>query len=329
MSQSQSIFCSASQELMARLFGRFTLRCREQAVEELITGKAKELFCYLLIHRSHPIPREELAEVLWSECAKEHSLKYLRKVLWQLQRAVSPLSKNAEHLLHVDQHSIGLNTQASIWIDVAKFEQAFAGICESLQNGAPTIEQLRSAVELYQGDLLEGWYQDWCLCERERLQNVYFVILDRLMEQLDLQGDYEQGLQFGARVLQIDRAHEDTYRHLMRLRYMIGDRAGAIREYEHCRAALKEELGVVPSRQTRELYEQIRTDQRPANCESRTVAISSKVGLFISQPPPGDLRELRSALMRLEAAVQHTLRAVGMLLGRSPIPRRSSDKTAS
>jgi len=28
-------------------------------------------------------------------------------------------------------------------------------------------------VDLYQGDLLEGWYQDWLLCERERLQNMF------------------------------------------------------------------------------------------------------------------------------------------------------------
>jgi hypothetical protein len=31
---------------------------------------------------------------------------------------------------------------------------------------------LKDAVNLYCGDLLEGWYQDWCLFERERLQSI-------------------------------------------------------------------------------------------------------------------------------------------------------------
>ena len=34
---------------------------------------------------------------------------------------------------------------------------------------------------VYRGDLLEGCYQDWCLFERERLQNAYLAMLDKLM----------------------------------------------------------------------------------------------------------------------------------------------------
>ena len=42
-------------------------------------------------------------------------------------------------------------------------------------------EDLKQAVAVYQGELLQGWYQDWCLCERERFRDMYLAMLDKLM----------------------------------------------------------------------------------------------------------------------------------------------------
>ena len=76
---------------------------------------------------------------------------------------------------------IQFSPEADLWLDVAVFEQAFA-----LVRGVPGREldtreaqTLQSVVQLYQEDLLESWYQDWCLYERERLQNMYLAMLDK------------------------------------------------------------------------------------------------------------------------------------------------------
>jgi hypothetical protein len=47
----------------------------------------------------------------------------------------------------------------------------------------------------------------------------------------------------------------------MRLLFLLGDRTGALRQYDHCTSALKQELGVEPCQQTRELANQIRHDR--------------------------------------------------------------------
>jgi hypothetical protein len=41
-----------------------------------------ELFCYLLLHRNKPHPRELLATVFWPECTTVQSRKCLRQALW-------------------------------------------------------------------------------------------------------------------------------------------------------------------------------------------------------------------------------------------------------
>jgi DNA-binding SARP family transcriptional activator len=107
---------------------------------------------------------------------------------------------------------------------------------------------------------MDGSYADWCLFERERLQNRYFILLVRLMECCELHQAYEAGLDYGQRVLRINPAHERTHQQMMRLYSLAGFRSMALRQYQNCGQALRDELGVKPSRQTQALFEQIRDD---------------------------------------------------------------------
>jgi len=61
----------------------------------------------------------------------------------------------------------------------------------------------------------------------------------------------------------------------MRLLYLAGDRTGALRQFERCRNALSDELGVAPGQRIRALYERIRADagvDGPVETNGRTVA---------------------------------------------------------
>ncbi len=241
------------------LFGKFSV-CRDsQLLEGLDAAKEQELLSYLLIHRDRPHPREALASLLWGETSTERSKKYLRQALWHLQNALSG-GPEGPHVLSVEHDWVQLNIQSEVWLDVAKFEKAY-----TLSQGVPgtklspqTARAIEEAVQLYKGDLLEGWYQDWCLFERERLQNMYLTMLDKLLSFCQEQGDYENGHLIGSTILRYDRAHERTYRQLMHMKYLAGDRTGALRQYARCVAALQEELGVKPEKRTSDLYEQIR-----------------------------------------------------------------------
>ncbi len=65
---------------------------------------------------------------------------------------------------------------------VAEFDFAFAQTKGAVSHELDwTARAVRPAVLLYKGDLLEGYYQGWCLLERERLQNMHLNTLDKLM----------------------------------------------------------------------------------------------------------------------------------------------------
>jgi DNA-binding SARP family transcriptional activator len=250
--------------LNVRLFGKPSILRNGRPVAGLEAPKMQEIFIYLLIRRDHPQPREALASLLWSDCSTAQSRKGLRQVLWRLHLAIDGRDDTTEaRLLDVRSDSVRLDAHAPIWLDVDEFERAFEaarGIAGDRLD-APQAARLGQAAQLYQGDLLEGWYQDWCLFERERLQNLYLALLDKLMVYCEAHGAYEEGVGYGADVLRRDRACERTHRRLMRLHYLAGDRTAALHQYRRCAQALEEELGVRPAKLTAALYEQIRADQ--------------------------------------------------------------------
>jgi two-component SAPR family response regulator len=128
---------------------------------------------------------------------------------------------------------VQLNTACGLWIDVAGFERACAGArgMPGEQLDAATAAGVQDAVDLYQGDLLKGWYQDWCLHERERLQGLYLAMLDKLMGYCESQQRFDAVLHYAELSLRYNRAREGTHQRLMRLYYSAGDRVGALRRW--------------------------------------------------------------------------------------------------
>jgi DNA-binding SARP family transcriptional activator len=108
------------------LFGKFNAHRDERELDCFPSAKAKELFCYLLLHRDRPHPRETLATLFWGECTPEQTRKYLRQTLWQLQHALHELSgRDCPDVMRVEKGSVRLDTGSDLWLDVTEFEQAF------------------------------------------------------------------------------------------------------------------------------------------------------------------------------------------------------------
>ncbi|WOD14768.1 bacterial transcriptional activator domain-containing protein [Paraburkholderia kirstenboschensis] len=162
--------------------------------------------------------------------------------------------------MEADAEWIQLNACAELDVDVTQFEditRSCCGICgQQLDNAAR--QRLEEAVGLYRGDLLQGWFQDWCLFERERFQSDLLDALEKLVCCYEARHDTERGLAYAKRMLAVDPAGEQVHRHIMRLRLLAGNRTQALREFQRCERVLMQELGVKPSQQTLALYESIR-----------------------------------------------------------------------
>lgn len=302
--------------LTLQLFGRFCASCNDRTFHGFDACKVQELLCYLLIYRkTHS--RESLAAILWGDSSSAQSKKYLRQALWQLQTALeSNLGPLQSRVILVDGDWVSLNPDLDLWLDVWVFEHAHALMHEmpNPQLDAESTKALHEAVELYRGDLLEGCYQDWCLCERERLQNMYLAMLDLLIRSCEANQKFEAGLAYAARVLRCDPARERSHRQVMRLYYGAGDRTTALRQYERCVLALEAELGVRPSARTVALYKQIQADQLELPQSSNKAHISPEPQTDLLPKVLDDLKEVRATLSAIQRRVQKDIHTVELAL---------------
>lgn len=293
-----------------RLFGKFTAQHNDGLLKGLDAGKDQELLSYLLIHRDRPHSREAIATMLWGDTSTEKSKKYLRQSLWHLHAVLNSNHENVADVLVVDHDWLSLNPESDLWTDVAVFEQAYAtaeGI-PGKQLDPEKAQALKNAVVLYQDDLLPGSYQDWILFERERLQNMYLLMLDKLIGYLQYHGEYEVAQSYGATILKYDPARERTHRQLMYLYYLAGDRTSSLRQFERCVAALAQELGIRPERRTIELYERIKSEQL-----NRLEAIDIQLTPGRHSVAPdilNRLKQLQSILSGVQRRIQRDIKTV-------------------
>jgi len=287
-----------------RLFGRFETTVDGSDTPWLQARKVQELLGYLLLGRNKPVQREKLADKLWPHVDTSHSKKYLRQALWQLQKAGEALDPPpARRLLVVDQEWIGINPKADIQVDVAEFEQTYEVSVHAPRGDlSPELRsRFEAAVELYRGDLLDGWYHDWCLTHQELYRSMYLVILDKLMVDAEILRNFDVGLGYGRKALEQDPANERTHMRMMRLHQQAGDRTAALRQFELCQQALQADLGVAPDADTVRLYHAIRDQGRPVT-PGGSPWPTDKRRLERAPVPPGpvtraaaDLRGPRSA----------------------------------
>jgi len=304
--------------LNIRMFGQVSLQRDGQPLPGL-SAKALELLCYLLLNRGRGHTRESLACTLWPETPEPVSKKYLRQAIWQLHSAlVGPVPRGDPEsgtLLALRPGWVRINPQAGWWLDVAVFEQAY-DLCRDTRGTDLTDTQaqaLEAAVVLYRGDLIETWYQDWCLYERDRLQQTYLAMLEQMMGHCEARGRFATGIAYGQSILRYDPARESTHRNLMRLHYLAGNRTTALRQYERCTSALAKHFSLQPSHETEVLSHQIRTD-----------GVTSPSGPATSAAPGGDLLggvharldSIQASLAALHQQIQQEMAVISQLTGR-------------
>jgi DNA-binding SARP family transcriptional activator len=289
--------------LQVTLFGKACIQRGSSAIVEL-PAKALELLCYMLLHRGRAHTREALACELWADAPATQSKKYLRQSLWQLQQAVDlPQTKP---LLCLDHDWVTADPDAEVQLDVLQFECASA-VVRDLPGATLTTAQAQAAMQaaaLYTGELLSGWYQEWCLIERARYHSMFFALLDKLIDYCRAHRLFDQGIAYAMRLLRSDYTHERTHRQLMRLYHQAGDRSLALRQFEQCRAVLLREFGLAPAEATLALAEQIRTGQ-PEGAIAAPAAEPDSLATLLAEL--GSLRASVAQLRHELALVKRTL----------------------
>lgn len=196
-----------------------------------------------LLGLAAPGSRAQVASILWPDSTDEHALGSLRRAVWQCQR-------RCPGVLSPGRSTLGLAPR--IRVDVDDLRRA-AGLTELPLDGGAA----RELLEVLRGpDLLPGWFDDWVVEERPRLEQLRVEALERIARHGLDAGDFTLAVEAAAVAGGIDPLRESARELAIRGHLGLGDAAGARHELRRYRDVLDEELGVEPSERVRALVEQ-------------------------------------------------------------------------
>lgn len=240
------------------LLGGFRLVHNGQLVTEINQVRQQSLLAYLILHAHAPQSRQHLAYLFWPDSTERQAHTNLRYFLHHLRRSFPDI----EQYLQITNKTLHWHPTLPFRLDVAKFE-ALVGQAKHAQDRADQRAALEQAIALYRGDLLPACYDEWIVPIREQLSQHYIETLERLIDLLEELGEFRRATEYATRLLNYDPMREVSYRRLMQLHALTGDRASALRVYHDCASMLERELGVEPGPDTRAVYERILNTPSP------------------------------------------------------------------
>ncbi len=231
--------------------------------DELIRGwsslKGQSILKYLIMHEGRPVAKDVLMDVFWPDTDPGDTRRNLHQAIYSLRHTLRGGQGDLQSILFKNDCYL-LNPELIIWLDFQEFEKHVqAGRrLEIAEQPAAAMAEYSIAEGLYQGDFLEeDLYEDWATLLREHLRNLYLDIANRLSEHYIQQGEYAAVIALCQKILAKDNCYEEAYRRLMRCYLAQRQRHLAVRHYQTCVQALKEELDLPPSEETVALYRRI------------------------------------------------------------------------
>ena len=214
----------------------------------LAQPKRLALLTYLAVARPRGFHRRDvLLALFWPELNQQRARAALRKAVHVVRRQLG-----AGAVVGRGDEELGL-ADGAVWCDAVAFEQAL---------GAQRFDE---ALELYRGDLLEGFFvsrapefERWVDRERSRLRELAASGAWALVERLAEEGQDAAAVKWVRAAMEFTPTDEGALRRLIVLFYRMGDRAAALHAYNEFAARLLQEYGVRPSAETRKLVETVK-----------------------------------------------------------------------
>ena len=225
--------------------------------EQRFPGRqGRVVFAYLAAQKGRPVPRDELAELLWGDELPATWEKALRVLMTKLRALLDESGIDGATALTSAFGCYKLTLPDGAWIDVdaatgatERGEAAFAS-----GDLAEARAQASAAAALARRSFLPGEEGHWVEEKRRELHDLLVRALECLRDASFAAGNFAEAVRSAQEVTALEPFRESSHRRLMEAHAAAGDPAEALRAYERCRRFLADELGTYPSAETEAVY---------------------------------------------------------------------------
>lgn len=254
------------------------------------TSKTGVLLATLAYDLQRDHSREELQERIWPEADSHSGRRCLSQAIYSLRLQLEPPGTPPGAVLIANHSYVRLNPP-TITTDIMEFEGNLRR-AETTSDINERCHLLDSALAVYKGDLLPGYFEDWVLAERERLANMLLRGLRQCASTLDAAGDTERALEYTLRAMQVAPLVEEVRVELMQLYAKLERNVDVMSQYEQLTRMLHREEGRRPSASARAMAEAVksstvlRSSRTATLTRQRTSTIDPPAHTPASRPSP-------------------------------------------
>lgn len=259
--------------LQARLLGDFYILREDESPDETPWERydmTSQVLKFLLLQprlRCHP---SLLVDAFWPEVEADKASERLQFHVKRLRTLLHPLTPTVKgpRLVALDKTTLALDAATFTRVDALEFT---AAATRALAN--EDVQACRAALSLYGGELLpRDLDREWTRGYRRELAERRRAVLGHAARLLTAAGETSSAIPLLTDLLADDPCDERAARLLMQCYVAEDERAEAARAYHTLRAHLQEELHVLPSAKTEEIYTAIRREPAPAREAARPAA---------------------------------------------------------
>lgn len=183
------------------LLGRFRALGADRTITRFSTQKTAALLAYLALYPGRSHSRDSLFELLWPECDPDAGRNRLSVALSSLRRQLEPPPIPSGAVIQADRHTVRL-AEGAVESDAAEFLRLLDSA--RLAESSESLRKLEAAMELFAGELLPGFYDDWIDAERSRMSDRALQAMRTLAANCALRGDTLGALEWKRRCEALD-----------------------------------------------------------------------------------------------------------------------------
>ena len=225
-------------------------------VEPALGPLGRLVLAYLVLERRRPVPRDELADVVWGGEPPRSWETSVRVAVSKVRAVLTAAGLPAAEVVTTDAGSYRFHLPDGAVVDVEAAATDLADAVAALAAGDPGVARraAAAAVEVAGRHLLPGVSGLWAERRQAELRELHVRALEVLSEAAAGDRDWAEALKAAEEAVAVEPFRESAHLRLMAAHRGAGNRGEALRAYERARRLLAEELGVDPSAPMQEAY---------------------------------------------------------------------------
>lgn len=256
---------SSQAQYRAHLFGLFNVSRNDQPLGEPVwrRNKAKTLLKWFLLNPGKCFSIAQLSQLCWPDVPQETAVKNLHVTMHYLRHLLEPELSPGQRSTFIrrNRHNFyWFDLDEHWWVDLLEVERlsSVAREADRRSDFTTALASYRSLLDYYTlGFLPEEVYEDIFTPYRRKYDCAYTQTLERLMQLCTQENMFDDVLTYALQALSVDPYNESAIGAMANVYLKWGNSARAIHTLDRFQSFLKQELGIVPTKELQVLRENI------------------------------------------------------------------------